>query len=173
IFGGIDILWSNAGTNGPAELEDMDLDHYNKTISLNLTAGILAAQACVPHLREKGGGAILFTSSTSGLVGSPRYAIYTATKFALVGYTKTLAQRLAPENIRVNAICPGQTDTPMVRNLVKGAAKEHLAGMMAAIPMGRAAEALEIAKTAYWLASEESSFVTGIALPVDGGFTSR
>lgn len=174
--GGLDLLWSNAGQSGPLEVDRFDSALYASTLNLNFTAAVRASTAAIGYLRTRGGGSILFTSSTSGLVGSPKYAIYSATKFALVGYAKTLAQQLASDGIRVNVICPGPVRTPLVDKLVgdpDGGGKQYQEWLVSAVPMARAAEPIEIAHAACWLASNEASYVTGIALPIDGGYTSR
>lgn len=177
LCGGIDILWNNAGASGPRELEPLDLSLYAEALNLNLTAAIIASTKAISYMRARGGGSILFTSSTSGLVGSPQYAIYSATKFALVGFTKSLAQRVATDGIRVNAICAGPVRTPMLSRLAGNpsgpAAEEYFSRLVSAVPLGRPGEPIEIARAAYWLASDEASYVTGVALPVDGGYTCR
>ena len=129
-------------------------------------------------MRARGGGSIIITASTSGLVGSISGPVYTATKFAVVGYVKSLAQRLAPDHIRVNAVCPGATATPLLRHTMENGTSamsgaEYTSRILSSIPMARLAEPREIAHGALFLASDYSTYVTGIALPVDGGFTSR
>jgi NAD(P)-dependent dehydrogenase (short-subunit alcohol dehydrogenase family) len=173
LFGGVDIVWNNAGISGPPDREGFSRERFEETLDINLTAAVVTASAAIPSMRERGGGALIFTSSTSGLVGSPAYSAYTCTKFALIGYTKSMAQQLAPYRIRVNAICPGPVRTPMIDKISGANGKEYQAWLVTAVPLGRPAEPIEIAHAAYWLASDESSYVTGIALPVDGGYTCR
>jgi NAD(P)-dependent dehydrogenase (short-subunit alcohol dehydrogenase family) len=177
-LGGLDILWAHAGIPGPASVEKLDLSEYERAMNLNVTSAILAAGEAVPHMRERGGGSLIFTASISGLVGSMMSPIYSAAKFAVVGLTKSLALRYAAEGIRVNVICPGLSETPMKLGFVgrsgdpvETAANE--AKLLANVPMGRLGRAEEMAAAALWLASDEASFVTGVALPVDGGFTAR
>lgn len=177
-LGGIDVLWCHAGTPGPAGIEGLDLDKYRFAMDLNLTSTIVMTRDAAPHMRARGGGSIIYTSSVGGLVGSMTSPVYSAAKFALVGLAKSVAQDFAPHNIRVNALCPGAIDTPMhLEFMARGApadvAAENKRKTMASIPMGRAGTAQEVAWAALWLASDESSYVTGIALPVDGGFTCR
>lgn len=177
-LGGIDVLWSHAGINGPSNLEQLDVALYKKTLALNITAAVLACGQVAPVMRRNGGGAMVLTSSVAGLVGSIQNPIYSATKFALVGLAKSLALRFAPEGIRVNALCPGPIDSPMLRDLIAGRTSvpngaELGAKLLASIPMGRFGAPHEIAEAALWLASDAASFVTGIALPVDGGVTAR
>ncbi|GGF62678.1 short-chain dehydrogenase [Azorhizobium oxalatiphilum] len=177
-LGGIDILWAHAGTPGPGGIEDLDLAAYDTAIALNVTSATLAAGEVIAHMRKRGGGSIVFTSSVSGLVGSMFSPIYSAAKFAVVGLTKSLAQRFAADGVRVNVVCPGLADTPMKLGFTgrSGVAEEAAANeakMMTAVPMGRLCKAEEVAHAVLWLASDDASFVTGVALPVDGGFTAR
>lgn len=177
-LGGIDVLWAHAGIPGPASVENMDLDEYRRAMDLNVTSAVLGAGEAAPYMRERGGGSLLFTASVSGLVGSMMSPIYSAAKFAVVGLAKSLAQRLAPDGIRVNVICPGLSETPMKKGFIgrSGDPEEMAANekkLLAAIPMARFGQAQEMADAALWLASDESSYVTGVALPVDGGYTCR
>lgn len=178
LLGGIDILWNHAGSAVPGDVEAIDMAIYERTMTLNVTSGVLATAAAVPHLRQRGGGAILFTSSVGGLVGSMGSPLYSAHKFAVVGYAKSLAQRYARDGIRVNALCPGVVDTPMLEQFYEqhggsGGPEGYEAALRAATPLGRFGRSEEIANVAAFLVSDEASYVTGIAMPVDGGYTSR
>lgn len=175
-LGGINVLWNHAGIPGPSGIEKIDYKAYDQTIRLNVDSCVVMSSAAIPIMRDGGGGSMLFTASTSGLVGSMFSPIYSATKFAVVGLAKSLAVRLAPDNIRVNALCPALTETPMLRGFTSrnGSDEEHganLAKIRQAVPLGRPGTATEMANAALWLLSDEASYVTGIALPVDGGFT--
>lgn len=177
-LGGIDILWAHAGVPGPGSVEALDLDAYDRAVALNVTSAILGAGEVAAHMRKRGGGALIFTASVSGLVGSMFSPIYSACKFAVVGLAKSLAQSFAKDGIRVNVICPGLTDTPMMPGFVgrSGDPAEREANekkLLASVPLGRLGRPEEMAQAAVWLASDEAAFVTGVALPVDGGYTCR
>ena len=175
MLGGIDLLWSHAGMPVDGKIEGMDMAEYDRSIMLNLTSSVLAAGEVVAYMRKRGGGAILFTGSTAGLVGSMASPVYSAEKFAVVGFTKSLAQRFAPDNVRVNVVCPSIADTPMKKGFI-GASTDPEAfekTLKAAIPLGRFAAAEDVANAALFLLSDEASFITGVALPVDGGYTAR
>ncbi len=151
------------------------------TVSLNLRTILVTTEAAIPEMRRRGGGSLLFTASTSGLQGSSYSPVYSMCKFGVVGFVKSLAVRLAPEKIRVNAVCPGPIDTPMLRVFVARPDQKSTAGMdpedlvrrraAGAVPLGRTGRPEEIANAALFLLSDEASFVTGAALPVDGGVT--
>jgi len=177
-LGGADILWAHAGMPGPASVENLDLAAYDKAIALNVTSAALGAGRVAQPMRLRGGGSIIFTASISGLVGSMMSPIYSAAKWGVVGLAKSLALAFAADNIRVNVVCPGLADTPMKAGFTgrsgdpaEAAANE--AKIVGAVPMGRLVRPGEVADAALWLASDEASFVTGVALPVDGGFTAR
>lgn len=179
-FGRLDFMWHHVGHPGPALVEGIDMDGFDVTIDLNLRTLVVATEAAIPVMREAGGGALLFTASTSGLRGSAFSPVYSMAKFGVVGFTRALAGRLARENIRVNAVCPGPIDTPMLRTFVArpdqlstlGMDPEELVSARGgATPMGRPGRPEEVANAALFLVSDEASFVTGAALPVDGGYT--
>lgn len=177
-MGGIDVLWNHAGMPGLREVESLDTDAYAQVMDLNVRSGLLAAGVAIGHMRRAGGGSIIFTASTAGLVGASVSPVYSAAKFAVVGMAKSLALRCAGDRIRVNVVCPGPIDTPMFPKFfdpdasAEAAAKAQ-AAVLAAIPLGRIGQPEEVAHAALWLASDEASFVTGAALPVDGGYTAR
>lgn len=177
-LGGIDVLWNHAGLPAPTDYESFDFADYQSSADLNLTAAITVSAEVLPRMIAGGGGSIIFTSSTSGLVGSAQSPLYSALKSGVIGLTKGLAVRYAAQKVRVNAVCPGPVSTPMLHNdFLAGDARfskeEGLSRILANVPMGRMGEPMEIAQAALWLASDESSFVTGVALPIDGGYTAR
>jgi NAD(P)-dependent dehydrogenase (short-subunit alcohol dehydrogenase family) len=176
-FGGVDFFWAHAGHPGPSRLEDMDLDVFDIAVDLNLRSMTLTTGAVLPELRRRGGGSLLYTSSTGGMRGSPRSPIYSAMKFGVVGFARSLAKRVAHENIRSNAICPGGVDTPMLRTFIARPDQESTLGKdveelvksrRGEYPMGRPAHPEEIANAALFLLSDEASYVSGATLTVDG-----
>lgn len=174
-WGGLDVFWGNAGVVGPGGIEDVTVEQYAETEAINLRANVLMSGIAVKYMREKG-GAMLFTASISGIVGSRKSPVYAVTKHAIVGLARSLAIAYGPDKVRVNALCPGITETAMLphamgRGLSHEAMLQNKAAHLASIPLGRVAQADEIAKAALWLVSDEASYVTGVALPVDGGYT--
>jgi NAD(P)-dependent dehydrogenase (short-subunit alcohol dehydrogenase family) len=179
-WGGLDFVWNHVGHPGPAAIEGLDLADYELAMDLNVRTVLVTTIAALPELRARGGGALLFTASTSGLTGSQFSPVYNVAKFGIVGLVHGLAKRYAREGIRVNAVCPGPTDTPMLRVFVArpdsqlplGETPESLVKKRGGqIPMGRPAQAEEVANAALFLISDEASYITGVALPVDGGAT--
>jgi NAD(P)-dependent dehydrogenase (short-subunit alcohol dehydrogenase family) len=178
VLGGLDVIWCNAGVAGPAEIDGLSTEAYELTIAVNQTSVVMSCTEALPYLRKSGRGSIIITSSISGIVGALSSPTYSASKFAVVGWAKSLAQRVAPDAIRVNAICPGPCMTPLMKAAIKDGAgglsgPEYFQRLTSGVPLGRLADPIEIAHAALWLASDESSFVTGVALPVDGGYTCR
>ncbi|MFV0245696.1 MAG: SDR family NAD(P)-dependent oxidoreductase [Qingshengfaniella sp.] len=177
-LGGIDILWSHAGLPAPTDVCDLDFAELEKSNRLNVTSAVQIAGLVLPDMRKQTSGSIVFTSSAVGLVGSAFSPVYSAFKSSVIGLTKGLAVRYAAENIRVNALCPGPISTPMLHNdFIAGddrfGKQENLQRAVSAVPMGRVGEPIEVARAALWLASDDASYVTGVALPIDGGQTAR
>jgi NAD(P)-dependent dehydrogenase (short-subunit alcohol dehydrogenase family) len=168
-FGGLDVAFNNAGTLGElGPVPEMPLSNWRETIDTNLTSAFLAAKHQVPAMLARGGGSIIFTSTFVGTtVGFPGTAAYAASKAGVIGLAKVLAAELGPKGIRVNAILPGGTDTPMARSM--NGTPEAMAFVQGLHALKRLASPDEIAKTALYLASEASSFTTGTAMLVDGG----
>ncbi len=177
-LGGIDVLWSHAGVPGTDQVEDIPLDQYELAMNLNVRSVYLCVGEAVKHMRGRSGGSIILTASISGLVGSQLSPLYSAGKFGVVGLAKSFALRYGPEKIRVNVVCPGLTNTPMLRkfmgrNVDDAAAAQTEKVFMAGIPLGRLGQPEDVANAALWLASDESSYVTGISIPIDGGYIAK
>ena len=179
-FNGLVFVWNHVGHPGPASIEGIEMKDYDLTMNLNLRTVLISTEAALPELRARGGGSLLFTSSSSGLMGSGYSPIYSMAKFGIIGFVKAMAKRYAKDNIRVNAVCPGPIDTPMLRIFVArpdqqsthGMDKEELVAKRGGVgPMGRPGKPEEVANAALFLLSDEASFVNGIAMPVDGGIT--
>ncbi|NUY01484.1 glucose 1-dehydrogenase [Paraburkholderia youngii] len=164
--GRIDCAVNNAGlSETPIDLTDATPQHWTRLMSVNLRGVFLSMQHEIQAMLESG-GAIVNVSSRTGLVGKPRHAIYTAGKHGVLGLTRSAAVDYARHGIRVNAVCPGLVRTPFVERKLGDRLGELAATMN---PMGRIGEPEEIAECIAWLCSDAASFVTGIALPVDGG----
>ena len=171
------VLFNHAGIPGAAGL-DIEPADFEKLINVNQRSAFYATRFALPLIQKaEGKGSILFTSSVSGVVGSPFSPLYSMSKGGIVLFMKSLAVRLGPEGIRSNAILPAMIETPMLSQFFgreNGADIEDLkATYKASVPMGRAAAPEEIASAAAFLASDDASWVTGVALPVDGGFLAR
>jgi NAD(P)-dependent dehydrogenase (short-subunit alcohol dehydrogenase family) len=168
-FGGLDYAMNNAGMSGqPGGILACPIEQWNQTLTVNLTSMFLCMKFEVPALAERGGGAIVNTASGAGLIGFPALPAYVASKHGVVGLTKSVALELVQQGIRVNCVCPGTTRTAMIDQTI-AAAPELESVLDASSPIGRMAAPDEIAAAAVWLCSDEASFVTGVAFPVDAG----
>jgi NAD(P)-dependent dehydrogenase (short-subunit alcohol dehydrogenase family) len=168
-FGRIDCAHNNAGVVGhAAATHQCTEENWDRTVAINLKGVWLCMRHEIPQMLIQGGGAIVNTSSGAGLVGFPGLPAYVASKHGIVGLTRAAALEYAHAGIRVNAICPGTTLTPMLEGFM-GGDPEMEAAMRAAQPIGRMASPDEIAEAAVWLCSDAASFVTGHPLVVDGG----
>jgi NAD(P)-dependent dehydrogenase (short-subunit alcohol dehydrogenase family) len=173
-YGSIDILFCNAGITLPKLLHESTDAEIERLLDVNLLAVLYAARHAIPRmLAQPRGGTMLFTASKTGLVAQYDSPVYCASKGAVVMLAKALALDYATRGIRVNALCPGIIETPMLRTFTESRPDPAAswAAHEAAQPMGRLGTAEECADAALWLVSDEASFVTGVALPVDGGFT--
>jgi len=168
-LGGIDVLVNNAGILRHALVDQMPLEDYLAVINVNQVGVFLGMRAVVPAMRRTGGGSIINLASVEGIAGSPGLVAYCASKFAVRGMTKAAAVELGPDKIRVNAICPGAIDTPMVRS--QGLEGMDLDKVFGRIPAARAGRPIDVARMSLFLASDESSFCTGQDFVVDGGAT--
>lgn len=168
--GGLDILVNNAGITKRIPITDMSMEDFEAIMAVNVRGVFLGIKHSLPLMKERGGGAIVNVSSICGLVGH-KYTneTYTTSKGAVTLLTKSVAVRYAQDNIRCNSIHPGTVDTPMVQQLFKDPEKKR--ERLDEVPLGRLATALDVANAALFLASDEASFITGVALPVDGGLT--
>jgi 3-oxoacyl-[acyl-carrier protein] reductase len=169
-FGRVDILVNNAGAaQAPASFVDTTEDDWDRLFAVNVRAIFLAARHAVPIMRRQGGGAILNTVSVAAIRPRPNLLAYNCSKGAALTLTKSMAIELAPDRIRVNAVCPGPGDTPMLATFVGGDSDAHRAGFLSTIPLGRLCTPADVANAMVYLASDEASFVTGAVLEVDGG----
>ncbi len=172
-YGRLDVLFNNAGIEGEMNepTGEASLDTWNRVIAINLTGVFLGCRYAIPEMLRLGGGSIVNMASVAGLVGFAGVPAYAASKGGVVQLTRTAALEYATQGIRVNAVCPGIIDTPMVRRAAPDEAS--LAAFAQLEPMGRLGLAEEVAALALFLASDEASFVTGAIIPVDGGYVAR
>ncbi len=170
-FGQIDILINNAGTNVRTGTLELPLEEWRRVVEVNLTGPFLFGQAVLPTMAERGYGRVINLSSILGVVGLAARSPYTATKGGLLNMTRAWALEFAPYGITVNALCPGPFDTPMNRPLTQD--KEAYAAFVSRIPLGRWGRLEEVASTAVFLASDASSYITGAAIMLDGGWTAQ
>jgi NAD(P)-dependent dehydrogenase (short-subunit alcohol dehydrogenase family) len=168
-LGRLDILYNNAGIEGEANLTDRySVEGFDRVIGINLRGVFLGMKYAIPHMIKGGGGSIINTSSTAGLTGVKGGTAYAAAKHGVIGLTKTAALEYAKRKIRVNAICPGPIETPLLERIA-GFRKTTAAASMANTPIGRLGNPEEIARVALFLASDESSYASGASFVIDGG----
>ena len=168
--GKLDILVNNAGINIREIIEEMKVENLDTMLAVNVKGPFLGCKHAIPLLRKAGGGSIINMSSVCGLIGH-RYTTeaYTVTKGAVTLLTKTVAVRYAKDNIRCNSLHPSTVNTPLVQELFKTPGKRE--ERLGEVPLGRLATAADVANAALFLASDEASFINGVAFPVDGGTT--
>ncbi|MGH3086831.1 MAG: SDR family oxidoreductase [Rubrobacteraceae bacterium] len=169
-YGGLDILFNNAGfTNSPRPVEETSEEDFERVMAVNVKGVFLCSRAAVSAMRD-GGGSIIVTSSIMGVRTRPGFTAYAASKAAAIHLARTLALELAGDGIRVNCLAPVATDTPMLDTFIGDRDHEEgRAAFVSTIPLGRLALPADVASAALYLASDESAFVTGAVLPVDGG----
>ena len=169
-YGRLDVLYNNAAVQMSGRLVDCTEDEWDLTIATNLSAIFWACRAALPHLLEGGGGSIINTASTLGLIGSEGYAAYGAAKAGLVLLTKQIAVEYGPA-VRANVIAPGSIDTPRFRKVLEKTpgAEQFVDGLKRTIPVGRLGLAEDVAAIALFLASDQSAYVSGAVVPADGG----
>ncbi|MEG9862993.1 MAG: SDR family NAD(P)-dependent oxidoreductase [Parvularculales bacterium] len=171
-LGGVDGAFNNAGIGLPTVPTEMiEEADFDRIVSVNMKGVWLCMKSQLLYMKANGGGAIVNNASVAGLVGLAMQGAYSGTKHAVIGMTKAAALEAAPEKVRVNAICPGATHTPILQHLLEAGITEEMLGEMAA--QKRLAQPDEIAAAACWLLSDAASFVTGTAMPVDGGWTAH
>jgi NAD(P)-dependent dehydrogenase (short-subunit alcohol dehydrogenase family) len=170
-FGAIHVLFNNAGIIRRATVLELSEQDWDQVMAVNLKSIFLMSRQVIPIMAKAGGGSIINTASGWGLVGGVRAAAYCASKGAVVLLTKAMAIDHGPQNVRVNCICPGDTDTGMLRHEAQqlGEREDSFLAESARRPLGRVGKPEEIAQAALYLATDASSFVTGTALVVDGG----
>ena len=175
-YGGVDVLLANAGVEGDvSSIVDYDERRFEQVMAVNVKGPFLGLKAAIPTISKRGGGSIIITSSVAGVSGVANVAPYVTSKHAVIGMMKSAALECAPLNIRVNTVNPSPVETRMMRSLEEGfspgEAETAREGMRANIPLGRYAEAEDIAKIMLFLASDDSDFVTGSVYMADGGST--
>lgn len=172
--GSLDGAFNNAGIEGPtAKIENYSLEDWDRVIRVNLTGVFICIKCEIEQMiKQDGGGSIINTASAAGLVGIPGAPGYNSSKHGVVGLSKTIALEYGSRNIRVNAVCPGFIETPMLDRVTDASVKirDQLIKM---VPMRRVAQPSEIGDAVAWLMSDKSSYVTGVALPVDGGWVAQ
>ena len=177
VYGRLDCALNNAGIQGEIkQTAECSEENWHRIIAINLTGVWLCMKHEIPYMLKQGGGAIVNTASNFGLVGSIGMPAYAASKHGVLGLTKTAALEYAKSGIRVNAVCPGPTQTPLVDRILNEQpqlANQIVEAIKAREPLGRMGQPQEIAEAVVWLCSEAASFVTGAAMAVDGGFVAQ
>jgi NAD(P)-dependent dehydrogenase (short-subunit alcohol dehydrogenase family) len=179
-FGKLDVMYANAGIGEPGNAIDLTVGQWNRMIAINLTSVWLSAKYALPEMIRAGGGSIINQSSTAGLIGIPGIVHYSAAKTAVVGLTRQIAVEFGPKKIRCNAICPSTIPTPLVASVWEERARaagttwsveEHEKNIGGQYPLRRLGRLEDCANLALFLASDESGWITGVAVPLDGGLT--
>jgi NAD(P)-dependent dehydrogenase (short-subunit alcohol dehydrogenase family) len=170
-FGALHILHANAGIASTGKAHELSEEEWNAVISVNLTGAFLCAKYALPAIMASGGGSIIFTSSSAGIIGDRETPAYCASKGGLVLLTRQMAVDYARDNVRVNCICPGWIETPFNDPFIAANPQEHALTIDRTVPLGRQGHADEVARAVLFLASDESSYMTGHALAIDGGLT--
>jgi NAD(P)-dependent dehydrogenase (short-subunit alcohol dehydrogenase family) len=173
MFGRLDCAFNNAGIEGKqASTSDCTNENWDQVININLKGVWLCMKYEIPQMLKQGGGAIVNCSSIAGLIGFPGIPAYVASKHGVIGLTKTAALEYAKSNIRINAVCPGVIQTPMIDRFIHGEAQIQKQ-LVDGEPIGRVGQPDEIAQAALWLCSDAASFVTGHPMVVDGGWVAQ
>ena len=174
-FGRLDAAFNNAGIEGATgkRLHEATVEDYHAVMDANVLGVLLAMKHEIPALLRSGGGAIVNNSSVAGVIGFPSAGVYTASKHAVIGLTKAAALEYAKEGVRVNAVNPAATQSDMLDRFTGGADSDFRKQLAAMHPIGRIAQADEVAEAVVFLSSPKASFITGQALSVDGGWTAQ
>ncbi|MTI79993.1 MAG: SDR family oxidoreductase [Firmicutes bacterium] len=167
-FDKIDIVFNNAGIFVPGKADELSIEDWDKVMDINLKGVFLGCKYAIPHLKDNG-GVIINTASAAGLIGFPDSISYAASKGGVVSLTRSVAVDYVNDNIRANCICPGTGRTRMTEEVLQNEQMKEM--FLNPIPMKRFAQPIDIANAALFLASDLSSYLTGVALPVDGGWT--
>jgi len=175
IFGRLDILVNNAGIELAKRIPETSIEEWDHLMDVNLKGPFLCSKVAIPLMQRQGGGVIVNVASELGLVGGSEIAAYCASKGGVVQLTRAMAIDHASDHIRVNCVCSGPVETPLLRRILAASKdpKEERAHILESIPLKRIAKPEEIANVILFLSSEESSFMTGAAVAVDGGWTAR
>ena len=169
-FGRLDFAFNNAAITGEVTpLHEYPRDVWDQVISINLTGVWLCMQNQIKQMMSNGGGSIVNTASIAGLRGSPNMPAYSISKWGVIGMTKAAAKAYGPNGIRVNAVCPGHTDAPMMGDVLDD--EVRLGQLIEQYPLGRIGQSADVAEAVVWLCSDAASFITGVSLPVEGGIT--
>jgi NAD(P)-dependent dehydrogenase (short-subunit alcohol dehydrogenase family) len=171
VHGRLDVLFNNAGVSFPAKVEDITVDIWERELGVHAKGVFLGTRTAIPAMRKGGGGSIINTSSVMGIVGSPTSPAYSAAKGAIAIFTKSAALQYAKENIRINSVHPGYAFTPLTEKRFGDPTVRQ--GLLDRTPMGRLGTAEDIANGVLFLASDESSWITGSELVIDGGMTAQ
>ena len=171
-FGGLDLVVLNAGISGRGDIAAIEMEMFDRTVDVNLRSAVLGLRSCVPALRERGGGSVVLTASVSAFGGEPDRWPYAAAKAGVVSLTRGMAIDLGRSGIRVNAVCPGPVRTG-ISSHIHEKDPARFTYYQESIPLARWGEAAEVAEAIGFLLSPASSFVNGVALPVDGGQSAR
>ena len=167
-FGKLDVMFANAGINIESTVEDLEMDAWQKVIDINLKSVYLCDRYAIKQFKKQGsGGVIVNSGSIHSLVARQGLAAYSASKGGVKLLTQQIASEVGKDGIRAVAIAPGYINTPLISTL----SKEVIDGLVGLHPIGRLGEPIEVARTVLFLASDEASFITGITLPIDGGYT--
>lgn len=170
-WGGLHVLHANAGVSSTGKVHELSEEEWTNVLAINLTGPFLCAKYALPAILASGGGTIIFTASSAALIGDRETPAYCATKGGVLMLTRQMAVDYARENVRVNCICPGWIDTPFNDPFIAVNPHEHAITIDRTVPMGRQGRAEEVARAVLYLASDDSSYVNGHALVIDGGLT--